>query len=72
MQISEDAMKLLLSKQKVFPEFINILSVFKLQTHEVFGGAGACNRIYCIDEKNAPGDSGISLHYFYSFPSTKS
>jgi hypothetical protein len=53
-------MKLLLSKQNVFPEFIRILSGFKLQTQEVFGGAAACNRIYCIDEKNTLDNSGSS------------
>ncbi len=58
MQISEDAMILLLSRLGVFSGFTHILSKFKLQTSEVFGGGIACNGIYAMNWKDALGNAG--------------
>ncbi|RFU26624.1 hypothetical protein B7463_g9721, partial [Scytalidium lignicola] len=63
MQISKAAMKLLLSKQKIFPQFVNILCAFKLQTKEVFGGAAVYNKAYFTNEKDNLGNLEFETAY---------
>jgi hypothetical protein len=55
-------MKLILSRLGVFSGFTHILSKFKLQTREVFGGGISCNGIYVMNWKDPLENPGNHLH----------